>query len=178
MDASAFRLTPCQQHHHLSVHIYNIDTYTSVLYTATTTIDYLEEHLPIEAEPVDREQQQDLSMEARRTTLMSNGPLGNGHAGSALPVPSSAMKKPAMRMGPPRMSVAPNTGGGMRASTIGGGGGGGGGGGMTRMPSQENLQGRPSTMGARAGVDGVSSANRGDGGMYGRPSTVRVAPGR
>lgn len=113
-------------------------------------------------------------MEARRTTLMSNGPLGNGHAGSALPVPSSGMKKPAMRMGPPRMSVAPNTGGGMRASTIGGGGGGG----MTRMPSQENLQGRQSTMGARAGMDGISSGNRGDGGMYGRPSAARVAPGR
>ena len=117
-------------------------------------------------------------MEPRRTTLMSNGPLGNGHAGSALPVPSSAIKKPAMRMGGSRMSVAPGTAGAMRTSTLGGGGAAAGGGGMTRMPSQENLQGRRSTMVSKTGADGASSANRGDGGMYGRASSARVAPGR
>lgn len=119
-----------------------------------------------------------LSMEPRRTTLMNNGPLGNAFASSALPVPSSVMKKGPLRMAPggggARQSMLP---GPVKSSMMGSSGAGGPG--MTRTASQENLGGRLSIMpnrGADGGGYGASSANRGDGGMYGGRSSTASRP--
>lgn len=120
-------------------------------------------------------------MDVHRQTLMPNGPLGNAHGGSSLPVPSSVMKKPASRIpSNSRISIAPGAGGmgatsmQNRVSLMPGGSQGAGGATMARSTSKDNLQGRPSVATSRDGQHGrqsvatSASGNRGDGGMYGK----------
>ncbi len=109
-------------------------------------------------------------------------PAAANQAHSHIPVPSSAMKRPAMRSSQANMrqSLAPGT---ARASVAGLN--------ASQQSSQEGSYGqgslggpaRRSTMSMnRASVagDGGMSGGRGDGGMYGRtPSGARgVPPGR
>ena len=126
-------------------------------------------------------------MEARRRTLMTEGPLGNALPHSSIPVPSSVMKKPAARtLGSSRMSMAPSqpqvplqtAQNPMRLSTMPSSGNLAGNTGISHSNSQEGLQ-RRSTLAPNRGDQGPMSGNRGDGGMYGRtPQTMRSIPSR
>lgn len=126
-------------------------------------------------------------MDARRRTLASEGPLGNALPHSSIPVPSSVMKKPAVRsLAGSRMSMAPshfqtNLAANQyinRQSTMPSNGGLG----MSHSSSQEGFQ-RRSTLAPNRGdgghAQGTMSGSRGDGGMYGRtPQTMRSVPSR
>ncbi|RSH90239.1 kinetochore-associated Ndc80 complex subunit ndc80 [Saitozyma podzolica] len=126
-------------------------------------------------------------MDSRRRTLASEGPLGNALPSTSIPVPSSAMKKPAMsRLGNSRMSLAPSSsigGPASRMSSVSG---------ATIGVSHSSSDGPGAGPGASAGAGGMRrstiqpgrnegvmmSASRGDGGIYGRtPQTTRSIPG-
>jgi hypothetical protein len=124
-------------------------------------------------------------MDVRRQTLVSNGPLGNAYGPSSLPVPSSAMKKPATRVfSGSRVSIAPGAGGmggpSQNTTSLMPSGSQAAGTTMARSTSRDNVQGRASTALSSNGLHGrpsvatsrgdgpVASGNRGDGGMYGR----------
>ncbi|RXK42235.1 hypothetical protein M231_00593 [Tremella mesenterica] len=122
-------------------------------------------------------------MDVRRRTLASEGPLGNALPSSAIPVPSSAIKKPPSRLGSSRLSMMPtNSQQNLREAArsrvssnsnhqlalpqaVGGLG-------MSTSNSGHDLAGRRSTV-----RNGEMSAPRGDGGFYGRtPQTQRSLP--
>lgn len=117
-------------------------------------------------------------MEGHRQTLVSNGPLGNMHAGSSIPVPASAMKKPASRIPSSRFSMAPNAGAigstapqsrmSMMPSHTHGSAG------MARTMNQENMA-RRSIMSNRD--QGAPLGNRGDASVYGK-TPARAPPQR
>ncbi|ORY22449.1 HEC/Ndc80p family-domain-containing protein [Naematelia encephala] len=128
-------------------------------------------------------------MDPQRRTLMSEGPIGNALP-SAIPVPSSAMKKSAQRLGSSRMSMIPQQA--VRSSVMSSTGAEGGMA-LRHSASQEALGGgaRRSTLlpsrGANANSNGggavegggmLLSVSKPDGGIYGRtPQSNRIVPG-
>ncbi|WWD22032.1 hypothetical protein CI109_106520 [Kwoniella shandongensis] len=103
-------------------------------------------------------------MDLRRGTLASEGPIGNALPSSSIPVPSSAVKKPASRLGAPRPSMA------LSHSQLQPG---------THTTTTANAGRRSIMLTSKVGEsrESIASATRGDAGMYGRtPQTMRSMP--
>ncbi|KAK8846723.1 hypothetical protein IAR55_005810 [Kwoniella newhampshirensis] len=103
-------------------------------------------------------------MDPRRGTLAAEGPLGNALPSSSIPLPSSAVKKPATRLGAPRPSMAIS-----HSQVLP----------TTYQSSHPNVSRKAAIMGGRGGEnrDSIASAARGDAGVYGRtPQAARSLP--